>query len=165
MRQKGLCKCDYVTDFELGRLFWTTWWAQTNCKGPLQDRGIELGLERESMWQQKHRVWLRDAWLWAEECRWPLWCCSVTQSWPVPWDLWASPCQASLSFTVSWSLLTHVHWVNDTIQTSRPLSPPSPPALNLSQYQGLFQWVGSLKKLAKDWNFSFSISPSNEKAR
>ena len=37
----------------------------------------------------------------------------------------------------------HVHWVGDAIQTSHPLSSPSPPALNLSQHQGLFQWVSS----------------------
>ena len=37
----------------------------------------------------------------------------------------------------------HVYWVGDAIQSSRPLSPPSPPALNLSQHQGLFQWVSS----------------------
>ena len=34
---------------------------------------------------------------------------------------------------------THVHWVGDAIQPSYPLSPPSPPALNLSQNQGLFK--------------------------
>ena len=34
---------------------------------------------------------------------------------------------------------THVHLVGDTIQPSHPLSPPPPPALNLSQHQGLFQ--------------------------
>ena len=39
--------------------------------------------------------------------------------------------------------LTHIHWVGDTIQPSNLLSPPSPPALNLSQHQGLFQWVSS----------------------
>ena len=33
---------------------------------------------------------------------------------------------------------THVHWVSDVIQTSHPLLPPSPPALNLSQHQSLF---------------------------
>ena len=36
---------------------------------------------------------------------------------------------------------THVHWVCDAIQPSHPLSSPSPPALNLSQYQDLFKWV------------------------
>ena len=34
---------------------------------------------------------------------------------------------------------THVHRVSDAIQPSHPLSPSSPPALNLSQHQGLFQ--------------------------
>ena len=34
---------------------------------------------------------------------------------------------------------THVHRVGDAIQPSHPLSFPSPPALNLSQHQGLFK--------------------------
>ena len=34
---------------------------------------------------------------------------------------------------------THVHWVSDAIQPSHALLPPSPPVLNLSQHQGLFQ--------------------------
>ena len=38
---------------------------------------------------------------------------------------------------------THVHWVGDAIWTAHPLLPPSPNALNLSQPQGLFQWVSS----------------------
>ena len=37
------------------------------------------------------------------------------------------------------STQTRVHWVSDAIQQSHPLSSPSPPALNLSQNQGLFQ--------------------------
>ena len=36
---------------------------------------------------------------------------------------------------------THVHWVGDANQPSHPLSSSYPPALNLSQYQGLFKWV------------------------
>ena len=56
----------------------------------------------------------------------------------------------------------HVHCVSDAIQPSHPLSSPSSPALNLSQHQGLFQWVSSLHQVAKYWSFSFSISPSNE---
>ena len=55
---------------------------------------------------------------------------------------------------------THVHWVSDAIQPSYPLSSPSPPAFNLSQHQGLFQWVGSSHQVGIRW--SFSISPSNE---
>ena len=34
---------------------------------------------------------------------------------------------------------THVHQVSDTIQPSHHLSPPSPPAFNLSQHQGLYK--------------------------
>ena len=33
----------------------------------------------------------------------------------------------------------HIHWVGDAIQPSHPLLSPSPPALSLSQHQGLFQ--------------------------
>ena len=42
---------------------------------------------------------------------------------------------------------TYVHWVG--IQPPHPQLPPSPPALNLSQYQGLFQWVSSSHQVAK----------------
>ena len=44
---------------------------------------------------------------------------------------------------------THVHWADDATQPSHPLSSLSPPALNLSQHQGLFQWFGSLHQVAK----------------
>ena len=57
---------------------------------------------------------------------------------------------------------THVYWVDDAIQPSHPLSLASPLALNLSQHQGLFQWVGSLHQVPKVLEFSFSISPSSE---
>ena len=38
--------------------------------------------------------------------------------------------------------LSHIHWISDAIQPSHPLLSPSPPAFNLFQHQGLFQWVG-----------------------
>ena len=43
----------------------------------------------------------------------------------------------------------HVHLFSDAIQPFHPLSPPSPPAFNLSQHQGFFQWVSSLHQIAK----------------
>jgi len=46
------------------------------------------------------------------------------------------------------STQTHVHWVNDAIQPSHPLSSPSPPTFNLPQHQGLFQWVSSSHQVA-----------------
>ena len=47
------------------------------------------------------------------------------------------------------STQTHVHWVRDAIQPSHSLFSPSSPAFNLSQHQGLFQWVSSLHQVAK----------------
>ena len=44
---------------------------------------------------------------------------------------------------------THVHWISDAIQLSHPLSPLSPPTLDLSQHQDFFQWVGSSHQVAK----------------
>ena len=44
---------------------------------------------------------------------------------------------------------THVNWVRDAIQPSHPLSPPSPPAFNLSNHRDLFQWVSSSHQVAK----------------
>ena len=52
----------------------------------------------------------------------------------------------------------HVHWVNDAIQPSHHLSSVSPPALNLSQHQGLFKWVSSLHHVAKVLGVSASTS-------
>ena len=64
------------------------------------------------------------------------------------------------------STQTHVHWVGDAIQTSHPLSSPSPPTFNLSQYQvnvipikipmALFS---KLKK--KSWNLYRTTENSN----
>ena len=48
-------------------------------------------------------------------------------------------------------------WCHPTISSSVI---PSPPALNLSQNQGIFKRVSSLHQVAKDW--SFNISPSNK---
>ena len=92
---------------------------------------------------------------------------SVIWSCPTLCDLmdWSMPAlpvhRQLLDFTQ-----TYVHWVHDAIQPSHPLSSPFPPAFNLSQHQGLFQWVSSLHQVVKNcikyWSFSFSISPSNE---
>ena len=80
-------------------------------------------------------------------------CCkvrSVAQSCPTLWD--PMGCNTP-GFPVHHQLpelaQTHVHWVNDEIQPSHPLSSPSPPFFNLSQHQGLFQWFSSLHQVAK----------------
>ena len=51
---------------------------------------------------------------------------------------------------------THVYRVSDAIQPSHPLLSPSPPAFNLSQLQGLFQWISSLHQVAKVLEFQLA---------
>ena len=75
---------------------------------------------------------------------------------------WTAARQASLSITNSRSSskLTCIESVMPSCP-SHPLLSPSPPALNLSQHQGLFQWVSSSHRWPNYW----SISPSNEYSR
>ena len=54
---------------------------------------------------------------------------------------WTTACQASLSFTISQSLLKFM--------STKSLMPSSPSYLSLSLYQGLFQWVSSSHQVAK----------------
>ena len=51
-------------------------------------------------------------------------------------------------------------WCHLTISSS--VIPFSSCPQFFSQHQGLFQWVSSSHQVAKDWSFSFSISPFNE---
>ena len=44
---------------------------------------------------------------------------------------------------------SNVHWVSDAIQPSHPLFSPAHLFFNLSQHQGLFQWLNSSHQLAK----------------
>ena len=88
-------------------------------------------------------------------------CCSVTQSCPTVCDSWAAGCQASLFFTISWSLFKLMSI--DLVMPSNYLILSSyPPAFNLSQHQGLFQWVSSSHQVAKVLESQFNISSSNE---
>ena len=68
---------------------------------------------------------------------------------PMDWSMPGLPVHRQLpGFTQ-----THVHWVSDAIQPSHPLSSPSLPAFNLSQHQGLFQWVSTSHQVAKILEF------------
>ena len=57
---------------------------------------------------------------------------------------------------------THVDRVGDAIQPSHPLSSPSPPAPNPSQYYVFSNESTLHMRWPKYWSFSFSISLSNE---
>ena len=90
-------------------------------------------------------------------------CCSVTKSCPTLCTPWTAACQASLSFTISWSLLKLmaielVMPSNHLILCHPLLLPPSifPSIRVFSNESALcIRWP-------KYWSFSFSISPSNE---
>ena len=83
-----------------------------------------------------------NAWKWKVKVK------SLSRVWLFA-TLWIAACQASLSFTISWSLFRLMSRVSDVIQPSHPLSPSSSPALSYFQHQGLFQRVGSSYQVAK----------------
>ena len=88
-------------------------------------------------------------------------CCSVTHLCPTLYDLMdcSTPHFPVLHYLPEFA---QTHWISDALQPSHPLSPPFPPALSLSQHQGLFQWVGSLHQVTKVLELQFSIGPSGE---
>ena len=69
-------------------------------------------------------------------------CCSVAQSCLTLCNCmdFSTPAFPVLHYLLEFAQ-THVCWVGDAIQPFHPLLPSSPPALNLSQHQGLFQLV------------------------
>ena len=90
-------------------------------------------------------------------------CCSVTKLSPPLCDL--TDCSTP-GFPVLHYLpelvQTHVHWVNNAIQLSHSLSPPSP-AFNPIPSIRAFSNESALRiRWTKYWSFSFSMSPSSE---
>ena len=57
---------------------------------------------------------------------------------------------------------THVHWVNDAIQSSHPPLFPSPPAFDLPSIRVFSNQSTLHSRWPKYWRFSFSMNPSNE---
>ena len=85
---------------------------------------------------------------------WSKGCCSVGQSCPTlcsPMN-GSTPGFPALHYLLGFAQ-THVHRVGDAIQPSHLLSPPSLPVFNLSQHQGLFQWVSSSHQVSKGLGF------------
>ena len=62
---------------------------------------------------------------------------------------WTAAHQASLSFTIFQSLLKFMPIELVMLSSHLILSSTSPPALNLSQHQGLLEWVSSSHQVAK----------------
>ena len=118
------------------------WFFFVSCLPHPRDVPKELGLPAQNSN-------LANGWGFMNIC-WVSCYCSITQSCPAI----CNPMDCSTpDFPVLHRLLefvqTHVHWVGDASQPSHPLSPPSSPALNLHQHQGLFQWVGSSDQVVK----------------
>ena len=65
--------------------------------------------------------------------------------------LWTAAHQDSLSSHLPELAQTHVHW--GAVQSSHPLSFPSPPTFYLSRHQNLFQRVSSSLQVAKVLEF------------
>ena len=79
---------------------------------------------------------------------------SVSQSCPTLCDpMDCSTPGLPVHYQLPESTQTHVHWVGDAIQSAHPLASPSPPALNPSQHQSLFQWGNSSHEVAKVLEF------------
>ena len=70
-------------------------------------------------------------------------------------------CSPVLHYLLEFSQ-THIHWLGYVIQPSHPLSPPSPPVLNLSQHKVFSNELALQFKWPKYWSLSFIISPSKE---
>ena len=83
--------------------------------------------------------------------------CSFTKSCPILCNPWTAAVQASLSFTISLSLLKFMSIESVMLSNQLILRKikmfPYTPALNFSQHQGLFQWVSSLHKMTKVLEF------------
>ena len=106
---------------------------------------------------QKHSSLL--VWNWKSSMNF---CCSVTQLYPTHCD--PIDCNTP-GFPIHHHLpelaQTHFHWVDDAIQPSHSLSPPSP-AFDLSQHQGLLNESVLHIRWPKYQSFSFNISLSSE---
>ena len=128
----------------------------TNLHGKQNDSGNKFILHNlNSQWMDAHMIYvvqslshvqlLRTPWTVAHQVSLSLSFPSLSLSFP------------SLSYLLKFAQ-THVQWVSDAIQPLYPLSPPSPPVFNISQHQGLFQWVSSLHQVAKYIGASASAS-------
>ena len=93
-----------------------------NVKEESEELSLKLNIQKTRSWSLIPSVQLNSV---AQSC--PILCDPMNRSMP------------SLHHQLLESTQTHDHCVGDAIQLSYPLSSPSPPALNLSQHQGLFK--------------------------
>ena len=122
----------------------------------LEDLSISVCRERPHCFPQLHTIPLWSLFPYSPQFSSVV--CSYTTLWPHGLQHARPPCPSptpgvySNSGPLSW-------WCHPTISSSVI---PFSPAFNLSQPQNLFKWVSLCIRWSKYWNFSFSISPSNE---
>ena len=75
---------------------------------------------------------------------------------------WTAARQASLSLTIPKFAQVHVHFISDAIHPSHPLIPSSPRPSIFPSIRDFSSESAVCIRWSKYWNFSFSISPSNE---
>ena len=141
---------------------------------PLQYYYLENSMDRRAWWATAHRVaksWVterlsnRSSWGMEEVHRVTtllLFSCSGMPYSLRPHGLQHTrlPCPSPTHLGRVYQTL--IHWVGDAIQLSHPLLSPSHPAFNISQHQGLSSELALHNRWPNYWDFSFSISPSNE---
>ena len=121
---------------------------------PLQSSCLENSMDRGAWQATVHVVINRHDWAMKH---------ARTHSWRCSKRWWCSVAQSCLTLCDPMNCSTpglsgphclpefaqfYVHCISDAVQPSHPL-PPSSPALNLSQHQGLFQWVIYLYRMTK----------------
>ena len=129
---------------------WAFMWGEKSSsitgqvmKRHLEEEGFTCGTAGAQV-RQEHRMWVRLSDQFS----------SVTQTCPNLCDpMDCSTPGLPVHYQLPVFTQTHVHWVSDVIQPSHPLSSPSPPAFNLSQHQGLFQWGSSSHQVTKVLEF------------
>ena len=91
--------------------------------------------------------------------RWTTFCflmCSVTKSCPTLYKPMGCSMQGiPVLYQLPEFAQTHVHWLGDAIQPSHPLSPTSPPALNLLSIRVFSNESALCIRWPKYWSFSF----------
>ena len=102
--------------------------------------------------------------LWLLCCKYNVKGCSVAQLCPTLWDPldWSTPGFPVLHYLLEFAQ-THIHWVNDAIQLSHPLSPLFSSCSQSFQHQGLSQWAATVLELqlyCQYFQWIFSWLPS-----
>ena len=120
----------------VGVILWSGKWqpAPVILPGKFHgQRSLESSMNRGGWWSVVHGATKSQLWLNTQHM--------LMFSRPVMCNsLWSHRLQqASLSLTISWSLPKFMSIAS--VMPSHPLLPSSPSVPNLSQHQGLFQWV------------------------